>query len=62
VQDIKNAGAEFIDQEIVEDGNLVSSRHPGELPAFIEASLKRLRQREELPVYPKASRKNYFNI
>ena len=42
VQDIKNAGAEFIDQEIVEDGNLVSSRHPGELPAFIEASLKRL--------------------
>lgn len=42
VQDIKNAGAKFIDQEVVEDGNLVSSRHPGDLPAFIEASLKRL--------------------
>ena len=42
VQDIKNAGAEFIDQEVVEDKNLVSSRHPGDLPAFIEASLKRM--------------------
>jgi len=43
IQDIKNAGAEYIDQEVVEDGNLVSSRHPGDLPAFIEASLGRLR-------------------
>ena len=43
VQDIKNAGAEFIDQEVVEDDNLVSSRHPGDLPAFIEASLKRMK-------------------
>ena len=42
VQDIKNAGAEFFDQEVVEDKNLVSSRHPGDLPAFIEACLKRL--------------------
>jgi len=42
VQDIKNAGAAFIDQEVVEDGNLITSRHPGDLPAFIEASLKRL--------------------
>jgi protease I len=42
VQDIKNAGAEYIDAEVVEDDNLVSSRHPGDLPAFIEASLKRL--------------------
>ena len=43
VQDIKNAGAEYIDQPVVEDENLVSSRHPGDLPAFIEASLKRLK-------------------
>jgi protease I len=42
VQDIKNAGAEYIDAEVVEDDDLVSSRHPGDLPAFIEASLKRL--------------------
>jgi hypothetical protein len=37
-----HAGAEFIDTELVEDGNLVSSRHPGDRPAFIEACLKRL--------------------
>ena len=42
VQDIKNAGAEFIDHEVVEDGNIISSRHPGDIPAFIKASLKKL--------------------
>jgi protease I len=42
IQDIKNAGAEFIDRKVVEDGNLVSSRSPGDLPAFIEACLKKL--------------------
>jgi len=42
-QDIKNAGAQFLDQEVVEDGNLISSRHPGDLPMFISASLKRLK-------------------
>jgi protease I len=41
-QDIKNAGAEFIDREVVEDGHLVSSRNPNDLPAFIEACLKHL--------------------
>lgn len=42
VQDIKNAGAQFIDQEVVVDGNLVSSRNPGDIPAFIRESLKKL--------------------
>lgn len=42
VQDIRNAGAEFIDREVVMDGNLVSSRHPGDIPAFIDACLKKL--------------------
>ncbi len=43
VQDIKNAGAEFVDQEVVEDGNLISSRSPEDIPAFIEACLKKLK-------------------
>lgn len=43
IQDIKNAGATFVDREVVEDGNLVSSRNPGDLPAFIAASLKKLK-------------------
>jgi protease I len=44
IQDIKNAGAEFVDREVVEDGNLVSSRNPGDIPAFVAASLKRLKE------------------
>ncbi len=42
IQDIKNAGAQFVDQEAVVDGNLVSSRNPGDLPAFIKACLEKL--------------------
>lgn len=42
VQDIKNAGGEFIDQEVVEDGNLISSRNPDDIPAFTRAALARL--------------------
>jgi protease I len=41
-QDIINAGAEYLDQEVVEDGNLISSRYPGDIPEFIDASLKKL--------------------
>jgi protease I len=41
-QDIKNAGAEFVDSEVVVDGNLVSSRQPSDLPAFVSASLEKL--------------------
>lgn len=43
IQDIINAGAEFVDHKVVEDGNLISSRSPADLPAFIAASLKRLK-------------------
>jgi protease I len=32
--DVINAGAEWVDQEVVQDGNLISSRGPGDLPAF----------------------------
>ena len=42
IQDIKNAGAEFLDQEVVEDGNLISSRSPADLPAFIRTCSKKL--------------------
>jgi len=32
--DLRNAGAEWIDREVVVDGNLISSRKPGDIPAF----------------------------
>jgi len=43
ITDIKNSGAEFIDSEVVEDGNIISSRGPQDIPAFINASLARLK-------------------
>ena len=42
-QDIKNAGAEYPDQPVVEDGNLISSRGPDDIPAFVKATLEELR-------------------
>lgn len=32
--DLQNAGAEWIDEEVVVDGKLVTSRNPDDLPAF----------------------------
>jgi protease I len=32
--DVRNAGATWVDQEVVVDGNLVTSRFPGDIPAF----------------------------
>jgi protease I len=32
--DLRNAGANWVDQEVVVDGNLVSSRKPDDIPAF----------------------------
>lgn len=37
--DMVNAGAEWIDAEVVVDGNLVTSRKPEDLPAFMKACL-----------------------
>lgn len=35
--DLTNAGAEWVDQEVVVDGNLVTSRKPDDIPAFNRA-------------------------
>jgi protease I len=35
--DLRNAGAEWVDEEVVVDGNLVTSRKPDDLPAFNKA-------------------------
>jgi protease I len=51
VQDIKNAGAEYIDQEVVEDGNLISSRSPRDIPAFIQGTLRKLKNSQEVLKY-----------
>ena len=38
--DIRNAGGHWVDREVVEDGNWVTSRQPDDLPAFNEAMLR----------------------
>ncbi|HEV2072702.1 MAG TPA: type 1 glutamine amidotransferase domain-containing protein [Thermomicrobiales bacterium] len=40
--DIVNAGGLYVDEELTEDGNLITSRVPGDLPAFNEAITKAL--------------------
>jgi protease I len=35
--DLRNAGAEWVDEEVVVDGNLITSRNPDDLPAFVGA-------------------------
>lgn len=42
IVDIKNAGGNYVDKEVVEDGNIISSRGPKDIPAFIDASLNKL--------------------
>ena len=43
--DLINAGAEWVDQEVVEDGNLITSRKPDDLEAFTKTLLSQLEQR-----------------
>ena len=40
--DLVNAGAEWVDKEVVVDGKLVTSRAPHDLPAFMRALLELL--------------------
>ena len=38
--DLRNAGAEWVDEQVVTDGNLITSRNPDDLPPFIGALLE----------------------
>jgi protease I len=38
--DLRNAGAEVVDEEVVVDGNITSSRWPDDLPAFCAAIVR----------------------
>ncbi len=40
--DLRNAGAEWIDEPVVRDGNLITSRKPADLPAFSKAVIEAL--------------------
>ena len=40
--DVKNAGGLYVDRPVVEDGNLITSRKPDDVPVFSEAILRAL--------------------
>ncbi|GAB2568636.1 type 1 glutamine amidotransferase domain-containing protein [Kribbella endophytica] len=41
--DLRNAGADWVDEEVVVDGNLITSRNPDDLPAFNKTLLEALK-------------------
>jgi protease I len=47
--DLRNAGAEVVDAEVVVDGNLISSRSPSDLPAFCAALVGQLARASASP-------------
>jgi len=44
--DLLNAGAVFMDKEVVVDGNLITARNPYDLPAFCREMIKSLKKEE----------------
>jgi protease I len=46
--DVSNAGAKYVDAEVVRDGNLITSRKPDDLPAFMQAVIQAVREAKPL--------------
>lgn len=42
--DVSNAGARYVDAEVVRDGNLITSRKPDDLPAFLQNILQAVKE------------------
>ncbi|MCB2196710.1 MAG: type 1 glutamine amidotransferase [Bacteroidetes bacterium] len=42
-KDLQNAGANWVDKEVVEDGNLITSRNPGDLEIFNTTIINRIK-------------------
>lgn len=47
--DLKNAGAKVVDQEVAEDGNLITSRNPDDIPAFSKAFISQVKEAASQP-------------
>ena len=54
--DVKNAGAKWVDEPVVRDGNLITSRKPADLPRFNEAIIEALRAADLLIKSRKAAK------
>ena len=54
--DLKNAGANWVNEPVVRDGNLITSRKPADLPRFNEAIIEALRASDLLLKPQKAAK------
>ena len=45
--DLRNAGAEVVDKEVVVDGNVITSRKPDDIPAFSNAMIAAVKEMAE---------------
>ena len=46
--DMRNAGANVVDQEVATDGNIITSRNPDDIPAFTKALMEMMANQKEL--------------
>ena len=42
--DVSNAGGKYVDAEVVRDGNIITSRKPDDLPAFMQSIIQAARE------------------
>jgi len=47
--DLSNAGAEWVDREVVEDHNLITGRKPDDIPAFNQKRIEILQKNNPTP-------------
>src|SRR3989441_8190919 len=42
--DVMNAGGKYVDAEVVRDGNIITSRKPDDLPAFLREMIQAVKE------------------
>lgn len=57
---IQDAGAEYLDREVVVDGKLVTSRQPDDLPAFLRELMRLVPAKSAMLPHPEASCSSSF--
>ena len=55
--DVVNAGATYVDREVVRDGNLITARKPDDLPVFMRTILEALETQRATPTVPHGRKK-----
>jgi len=59
-EEIKAAGGIYLDKDVVVDGNLITSRWPMDLPAFMREVMRSLRTIDEVPLVVRSDPRRNF--